>query len=70
MSTVGFTYNRFYRHYFKIEAPNPSNISDFNILASPITNGVYSGYPSTVYYKKIFQRVNGVDTYLDNNYFV
>jgi len=62
---------------FKITLTNPSNPMDFKIEASPITNGWYqysgtfdgTSYPTPIF-TTIYQRVNGVGTVLNSNYFI
>jgi hypothetical protein len=64
-------YNVIYKYYYKTVLTNPSNINDFDILASPITNFVYSGYPSSVpNYELAYRYSGGNVTYSSSTYII
>jgi hypothetical protein len=67
-STKGYTTNKYWTHQFLFTLTNPNNVADYDIYASPITNGLYSGWPGSPIYKKVYSYVNGVGTILDGNY--
>jgi hypothetical protein len=59
----GFTNFIQYVYSYKIILTNPSDVRDFSIYASPITNGEYDGFPSTVLYPDlVYSIVGGVVT--------
>jgi hypothetical protein len=59
----GFTNFIQYVYSYKIILTNPSDVRDFSIYASPIINGAYDGFPSTVLYPDlVYSIVGGVVT--------
>jgi hypothetical protein len=67
-SNFGYFINKTqYRYYF--ELTNPSDIKDYDIYGSRITNGAYSGFPGTTIYELAVRYSGGSVTY-SNPYFV
>ena len=62
--------NRIYKYYYKTVLTNPSNINDFDILASPITNFVYSGFPGTRNYELAYRYSGGNVIYSSSTYII
>jgi hypothetical protein len=68
----GRTLNNFfmldqYVYAYEVELTNPSDVRDFRIYASPITNGVYNGYPSfTIDYSDFVYGFSGGSVYHTN----
>lgn len=67
-------YNTFstdqYKFYYDVRLINSSNISDFEIWASPITNLSYSGAPGTVLYELAYRYSGGSTTYSNPTYII
>jgi hypothetical protein len=67
-------YNSFgnsnWKFVYKTVLINPSNVNDFEILASPITNFVYSGAPGSVNYELAYRYSGGVETFSNPTYII
>jgi len=60
-----------YPYYYRVESTNPSDIRDFSIYASPITNGVYNGFPfAAISSDLVYSIVNGTVTFANNAYLI
>lgn len=59
-----------YVYYYQTRLINPSNVNDFEIWASPITNFSYSGAPSTAQYELAYQYSGGSITYSNPTYII
>jgi hypothetical protein len=57
-----------YPYSYRIELTNPNDERDYDILGSPITNGVYSGFPSTIIYELAVRYSGGSVTYSNPYY--
>jgi len=62
--------NKIYKFYYKTVLTNPLNINDFDILASPITNFVYSGFPGSRNYELAYRYSGGNVTYSSSTYII
>jgi len=70
-STLSNSYeNIIYKFYYKTVLTNSSNINDFDILASPITNFVYSGHPGARNYELAYRYSGGNVTYSSSTYII
>jgi hypothetical protein len=60
------TYNSFYRnqykYYYQVRLTNPSDVRDFDIWASPISNFSYSGAPGIALYELAYRTSGGTIT--------
>ena len=63
-------YRRQYKYYYQVRLTNPSNVSDFDIWASPITNFSYSGAPSTAQYELAYRYSGGSVIYSNPTYII
>ena len=67
-------YNSFgnsnWKFYYKTVLINPSNVNDFEILASPITNFAYSGAPNSINYELAYRFSGGVETFSNPTYII
>lgn len=71
VSTNYNSYNKNqYVYYYQTRLINPSNINDFEIWASPITNFSYSGAPSTALYELAYRYSGGSTTYSNPTYII
>lgn len=62
--------NTQYKYYYDVRLINPSNVNDFDIWASPITNFSYSGAPSTTYYDLAYRYSGGNIAYSSSTYII
>lgn len=74
-SGVNYNYaNSYYRYqfkyYYEARLTNPSDVSDFDIWASPITNFSYSGAPFTAQYELAYRYSGGNVTYSSSTYII
>lgn len=65
---IGGNYNKSTFNY-EVRLINPLNVQDFEIWGSPITNYVFSGFPSSAIYELALQYSGGSITY-SNPYYV
>lgn len=59
-----------YVYYYQTRLINPSNVNDFEIWASPITDFRYSGAPGTAFYELAYQFSGGSETYFNPTYII
>jgi len=57
-----------YPYSYRVVLTNPNDERDYDILGSPITNGVYSGYPGTAIYELAVRYSGGSVTYSNPYY--
>ena len=59
-----------YVYYYQTRLINPSNVNDFEIWASPITDFKYSGAPGAALYELAYQYSGGSETYSNPTYII
>ena len=59
-----------YVYYYQTRLINPSDVNDFEIWASPITDFKYSGAPGTAFYELAYQFSGGSETYFNPTYII
>ena len=62
-------YNKQYKYYYRVILTNPSDVNDFDILASPITNFNYSGTTDPLY-DLAYRYSGGNITYSSSTYII
>ncbi len=70
VASKNLSFYRYYTYYYQTRLTNPLNPQDFEIWAPTFVNGVYNGYPGAPILNKIYERIGGVGTVIDPNYFV
>ena len=64
------TYQTQFKYYYQVRLINPSNVGDYEILASPITNFSYSGAPGIAQYELAYRYSGGSVTYSNPTYII
>jgi hypothetical protein len=71
---IGSIYNSFYqrqfKYYYEVRLLSPSNVNNYEIWASPITNFSYSGAPSTALYTLAYRYSGGSVTFSNPTYII
>jgi hypothetical protein len=57
-------------YYYQTRLINPSDVNDFEIWASPITNFSYSGAPFTAQYDLAYRYSGGSVTFSNPTYII
>ena len=77
LHTLGYPSNRNgeytfikYLYRIKVQLTNPSDVRDFNIYMSPITNFVYSGFPGVEIYDLAYSYSGGSAIYSNPTYII
>jgi hypothetical protein len=70
-TTFNSYYKTQYKYYYEVRLTNPSNVNDFDIWASPITNFSYSGAPAIIpFYELAYRYSGGSVTYSSSTYII
>jgi hypothetical protein len=64
------SYNRNFKFYHQVRLTNPSNVNDFDIWASPISNFNYLGSPSSPQFELAYRYSGGNVTFSSSTYII